>query len=330
MKMAKKKKFCVVGDMIVDHYRVLEATRISPEAPVLIFGLKAEYRVPGGAGNVANNLMGLAQGGDEVVLCTIVGRDWDETVGEGFLPCRKVLVENPRRRTTVKERLVTNRQQVARIDLQETGPQDRDLVAKLCGRALKEVRTSDAVVLSDYNHGVMSHELTEAIISEARKRGVPVVVDSKAPDTLWKYRGSTIALPTKQEIMRFEGITKAELSMEDGELARTVLDKMGLEAVGMTMGKDGIFLAVRNGEATRYPALAEDPENDVVDVTGAGDTVTATVALGMAHSLSFAETIRLANVAAGTVVLKSGVVAASRQEVERIARSMGIFWPKED
>jgi len=324
-----RKKFCVIGDMIVDHYRIIEPTRISPEAPVLIFGLRKEYKVPGGAGNVANNLLGLLGGKGDVVICSIVGHDWDEVAGRDhdFLPCRKVLVKNPSRRTTVKERLVTSRQQVARIDLQQIGHHDPELVDELCALALAEVRDSDAVILSDYDHGVMSPGLVRPIIAYAESVGVPVVVDSKSPDTVSKYSGSTIALPTKQEIQHFIGMSREDLAGGDEDLAVAVLERMSLQAVGMTMGKDGIFLASRDAKPERYPALAEDPENDVVDVAGAGDTVTATVALCLAHLTGFAEAIMLANVAAGTVVLKSGVVAASGDEVGRIAASRGIRWP---
>jgi D-beta-D-heptose 7-phosphate kinase/D-beta-D-heptose 1-phosphate adenosyltransferase len=102
---------------------------------------------------------------------------------------------------------------------------------------------------------------------------------------------------------------------------------MSLEAVGMTMGKDGILLATRDSKPEHYLAWAEDPENDVVDVAGAGDTVTAMVALCMANSTNFSTAITLANAAAGTVVVKSGVVAASREEVEKTVRSKNVFWP---
>jgi D-beta-D-heptose 7-phosphate kinase/D-beta-D-heptose 1-phosphate adenosyltransferase len=323
------KKFCVVGDVLVDHYRVLNASRISPEAPVIVFTPENEYKTPGGAANVASNILSLTGKRDTVVLCSIVGRDWLDVVSDDmvFLPCRKRFIMHPNRRTTVKERLVTRRQQIARLDLHGKEQIEDSILEELKIAVIDEISSSDALIMSDYNHGVMQFEFVSDIMSAAVSRGIPVIIDSKSPDTIDKYSLGTIALPTKNEIQGFDDITRYDLSNDDYGLAEIVMKKMKLKALGMTMGRDGIILAERDKPTSIYPPLTDDSKNEVVDVTGAGDTVTAMVAIALAYSLDFQTAIKLANVAAGTVVLKTGVASADKDEVGQIAVSMGLPWP---
>lgn len=317
----KHKTFCVIGDVIVDHYRVVTPTRISPEAPVMIFDPVREHKVPGGVANVANNLMSMCGSAESVVLFSVVGQDWGQVTDTGFLSCRTRLQYQPDRLTTVKERIVAKNQQIMRIDRQSNRTADMQYIDSLARDILDFLPQADVVVFSDYKQGVMTESLVSRIITEARRMGIPMVVDSKSVDTICKYKGSTIALPTGTEAKSFSGMPQ-DLSLED--TAIYLLKQMELDAIGLTMGKDGIMFASSSTGPVIYPPLAEDLEEEVVDVTGAGDTVTAAVAMGLAMAWPYDRIIKLANVAAGIVVRKAGVATASWEEIEAAARNSSI------
>jgi D-beta-D-heptose 7-phosphate kinase/D-beta-D-heptose 1-phosphate adenosyltransferase len=321
MNNIKHKIFCVIGDVIVDHYRIVTPTRISPEAPVMIFDPVGEHKVPGGAANVANNLISMCGSAERVVLFSVVGQDWGQVTNTGFLSCKTRLQYQPDRLTTVKERIVAKNQQIMRIDKQSNRPADMQYIDRLVSDVLDFLPNVGVVIFSDYRQGVMTEYLVSRIITEANRLGVPMVVDSKSVDTIRKYKGSTIALPTGTEAKSFEGMPQ-DMSLED--TAKYLVKQMKLDAIGLTMGKDGIMFASGSIGPTIYPPLAEDTEEEVVDVTGAGDTVTAAVAMGLSMGWSYDRTIKLANVAAGIVVRKAGVATASWEEIGTTARDSSI------
>jgi D-beta-D-heptose 7-phosphate kinase/D-beta-D-heptose 1-phosphate adenosyltransferase len=303
----------VVGDVIVDHYRVLSAAKLSPEAPVIIFKPSHEEYRAGGAANVANNLEAL---GAKSRLFAIAGDDWDRfgDVAKGF-SC--TIIKQKGQTTTIKERLVTARQQVVRVDHQPRERLDSFSAAELESAVIEAIPGSSAIIFSDYDHGSLRDETTQRIIFKARELGVPVVVDSKAKETIARYKGATMALPNHHEAKMITGLEE----FDDEHVARFMLRTMGLQAIGVKSGPRGILFADKGGNKM-YPAL--EHEDEVVDVTGAGDTVTATVAAGMSLGMAYDAIMRLANVSAGIVIRKMGTATASRAEVEGMISSCGL------
>jgi D-beta-D-heptose 7-phosphate kinase/D-beta-D-heptose 1-phosphate adenosyltransferase len=318
----RSKKFCVIGDMIVDHYRFVRQSKLSPEAPVIIFRPEREEFRPGGAGNVANNLSAL--GAQKVFLCSVVGEDWKNyrthygDVIAANMPfakdytrdvVMKTFVVSRSKRTTIKERVVTPRQQVARIDLQDTTPlccEDEDA---LISKATPLIRESDAVVFSDYAHGVMTDRVCDSLMSVAIAAGKPTVIDAKSKRTMSRYRGCTIAMPNGAEARDITGLSD---DFSDLDVARFMLKTMRAKAIALTLGKDGVLL-VTDGGYKVFPPLAKE---EVADVTGAGDTAAAMTAAALGLGTPYDEAMRLSQAAAGVVVRKLGTATASAAEVE--------------
>lgn len=327
-------KIVIVGDMIVDHYRMLSPKRLSPEAPVPIFSpCKDEFR-PGGAANVAANAIAL---GMHATLVTVLGHanhkqtpfGSDGTFGSKVIPLEfhPIVAIERGRMTTVKERIVTSRQQVCRIDHQSNKPIEKGSADLLLEMAEETIKAADVIVFSDYDHGVCVPQLVSPIMSIAIKEGIPVVVDSKAKDTLFKYAGATIAVPNMDEakelLSRAENHGQRAYEYSDQKVAETIREEMGLHAAAITMGPRGIILAGADG-CRVFPALEENVEKEVSDVTGAGDTVAATVAAAITLDLPYNRVMVLANVAAGVKVQKRGVATASPEEIVKAASLHGI------
>lgn len=306
-----KFKFVVLGDFIVDRYRVLQSERISPEADVIIYHQISEDYRAGGAGNVANNL---ATMGARVHLYSVGG---DDISLDMIFP--NTILADPTRKTTIKERLVTKRQQIARIDDQTREPISGEMTEQLISHLDIGLVGASALVLSDYNHGVMTKRLVAAAIHAAKDLNIPIIVDSKAPDTMLKYKGTTIVMPNHQEAISITGMAE----FDDDQVAEYLLKKMNLKSVAITLGANGILLCTPEG-CQRFPPLELNTREEVKDVTGAGDTVTAATAVGLALGLSLPQVMRLANVAAGVVVKKMGVATATVEELRQAIHSSGV------
>lgn len=308
------KKILVVGDFIVDHYRILSPHKLSPEAPVPVFSQERdEYRF-GGAGNVANNL---ASFGCDVRLASIVGEDWHGGLESKF-PANfaRTMFPCPGRATTIKERLVTKRQQVTRIDTQRDKKVSAIVAGQFGAKLFPTIPNYDVIVLSDYDHGAMTPSLTIPIIKHAKRAGKKVVVDSKAADTHLKYKGASIMLPNDVESRTMT----RRFSEPIDEVARLMLRVLEMDAIGLTLGPNGILLVDKEGEEL-LPAYGGD---EVVDITGAGDTVCAAVSSMLAEGASYREAIEVANVAAGIVVGKMGVATVSVEEIlDALSRKEG-------
>jgi len=304
----KGKRFVVVGDFMLDHYRFMKPKRLSPEAPVVIFAqVGEEYRL-GGAGNVANNLAAL---GGSVDFFSIVGSDWNQYAEQIEMPFKAhVVCPDQWKPVTVKERILTRRQQVARIDRQVVRPISGLEVGHIMHHATEPIRACDALVMSDYDHGMMVGELAVRMISFARSLGKKIIVDSKAPDSIRKYKGATIIVPNLDEAMLISG--KKFLSVQD--MASGLVERMGLEAIGITMGPDGIFL-YHDGQGELIPAHLRD-ENEVADVTGAGDTVLASLSAALACGENYRDAIMFANESAANVVRKVGVATVDLAQLK--------------
>jgi D-beta-D-heptose 7-phosphate kinase/D-beta-D-heptose 1-phosphate adenosyltransferase len=300
----------VVGDVMLDHFVIGSVERISPEAPVPVVRFdREEYRL-GGAANVAANLRAL---GARVEIVGLIGADDAGDRLRSALADIGVatsgLVVHPERCTTRKTRVVTSRnQQVARIDYEDDAEVDGSVAADLVDRIARLAAPATAILVSDYLKGAVSRATAGAAIEAAAHRAIPVTVDPKVAHAGY-YRGATLVTPNHHEA---EAIThmRARTDIEAAHCAERLADVMGCESVLITRGEHGMLLHSPDGTST-LPAQARE----VSDVTGAGDTVIATLTLGLAAGASLAQAARIANTAAGIVVAKFGPATVSIEEL---------------
>jgi D-glycero-beta-D-manno-heptose-7-phosphate kinase len=304
----------VVGDLMLDHFVYGRVTRISPEAPVPVVQFERDEIRLGGAANVAANIVSLGGIGTAV---GVVGTDPEATRLIAELARVRVdtagIVPDPSRCTTRKLRVVTTRnQQVARIDYESETEIAGAIEAAIVARIVQAVPTTDVILISDYLKGVVSRGVARACVAEAVRRGIPVLVDPKVPHIDY-YAGATVITPNHHEA---EAVTHMRIRTADE--ARTaagrVRERTGCASVLITRGEHGMWLLAPEGEA-ELPAEARE----VSDVTGAGDTVIAALALGLAAGASLADAARLANRAAGIVVGKFGPATVAAAELRSTA-----------
>jgi len=301
-------KVLVVGDLMLDRYILGEVDRISPEAPVPVLRHAHRYDRPGGAANVAMNLAGL---GCKTLLAGFWGDDVERRELEKFLEKAKVDttgVVTTALPTISKTRIVGRQQQLLRLDIESLQKPNQVDRQRLLDAAVNLVDKVHAVVLSDYAKGVLSDELCTAVIRAARAKGVPVLVDPKTPD-LSKYSGATMVCPNLNELAAATGLAAHELDtlLAGGEQQRREHE---IKYLCVTMSEKGIRVL---SEAGTYHSAARARE--VFDVSGAGDTVIATLAAGFAGGLKVETAVELANLAAGIVVSKVGTVPIAQHEL---------------
>jgi rfaE bifunctional protein kinase chain/domain len=300
----------IVGDVMLDEFIVGRVNRISPEAPVPVVEFdREEYRV-GGAANVAYNVRAL---GGEVELVGLVGADVAAGRLAEELRARGIgaggLVTDPGRRTTRKQRIVTNRnQQVARIDYENDDEAEGEAEAALAARVEACSRQARVIVVSDYLKGCVSRKLMAAAVAAGRARGIPVLVDPKIPHIDY-YGGATLITPNHHEA---EIATHMRIRSDEdaSRAARIVQERARCANVLITRGEHGMCL-FDGMQVAHLPAVARE----VSDVTGAGDTVIATLALSLAAGATMAEAASLANHAAGVVVGKFGAATLTPAEL---------------
>ena len=294
----------VAGDVMLDEYWFGPTTRSSPEAPVPVVRVTGSEVRAGGAANVAVNLASL---GARTSLTGIVGRDSNgATLGDLLRNLGIVVdfVESARRPTITKLRVLSRNQQLIRLDTEEGFTADD--ATPLTGALERLLPPASVCILSDYGKGTLSQ--VSALIGICRRRGVPVLVDPKGTDFA-RYRGATVLTPNLAEFEAVVGPTRnpAEI-VGQGEALREALD---LEALVITLGERGMAVIASEGEPVFLPARARQ----VFDVTGAGDTVIATLAAGLGAGLTLQDAAGLANLAAGLVVGKIGVASVTPSEL---------------
>jgi rfaE bifunctional protein kinase chain/domain len=300
----------VLGDVMLDHFMVGRVSRISPEAPVPIVEFEREFMVPGGAANVAGNARAL---GAKVTLIGVVGDDPAAADVRGLLEARGIaasgLIVDPSRPTTRKTRLATTRnQQVARVDVERAGDIDAAVEAAV-GRALDAAAASvSAIVVSDYLKGVVTEQVMIRAVAAAQRRGVPLLVDPKVPH-IGRYAGATLLTPNHHEAEAASGV-RIRTTADARRAARTLAEQARVDGVMVTWGEQGLWLSHGAVEG-HLPASARE----VADVTGAGDTVVATMGVAMAAGAATAEAARLANEAAGVVVTRFGTSVATADDL---------------
>jgi rfaE bifunctional protein kinase chain/domain len=300
------KRVIVVGDVILDRYLWGRATRVSPEAPVLVVDVEREEFRLGGAANVAHNVASL---GAVPILFGVCGTDLASGGLAQLLNDRGVdpaagMVSDAVRRTTVKTRIVAHHQQVLRADEETRDPLSEYTQALLLERVIEALSRADAVILSDYGKGVLSQPLVEALLPELVRRGLPTAVDPKE-EQFFRYKGVTVITPNLSEASQAWG-RRIRNEAELAEAGFGLREKLASRAVLITRGEDGMSLFDEDGH-THIPTKARE----VFDVTGAGDTVVATIGVALAAHAPLAEASVLANHAAGLVVAHLGTAAAT-------------------
>jgi D-glycero-beta-D-manno-heptose-7-phosphate kinase len=304
---AEGKRVAVIGDAMLDVYLRGDVDRISPEAPVPVVRVRERKLALGGAANVANNIVTVG------AACELVAAAGDDLAGATLRQMLKAAHTETRslvsvnRPTTTKTRVLARAHQLVRYDEED----DADLAGDESELLLKAVRQAvedaDAVVLQDYNKGVLVQPVIAQAISSARSAGIPVVVDPKYRN-FFAYRGATIFKPNRREL---ESALGAEVDLEHPQALPATFERLGVEHLLLTLGEEGMALLSADGEIGRIPTTARE----VYDVVGAGDTVTAYLAVILAAGGSAAEAAVIANFAAGVEVGKLGAATVRPEEV---------------
>lgn len=307
-----QKRILVVGDIMLDRYLWGDVRRISPEAPVPVVRVKQQSEVPGGAGNVASNLAGLECPVSILGICgnDEAGKRLKKILEEkGIEP---LLQESPARPTITKTRVMARGQQLLRLDEEEPRNLSMETAEKLIAQFEAAAPACDVVILSDYGKGIFqTPELCQHCIRFCRTRGIPVLIDPKGAD--WtRYHGATCITPNTAELELSAGGSVEENEPELIQMATTIRKEYGLEWLLVTRGASGMILC---GDAAS-PFIIPAQAREVFDVSGAGDTVIATLAAGLAMKISFAEAAQLANLAAGIVVGKLGTQPITHTELK--------------
>lgn len=313
----RRQKILVVGDMMLDRYLYGAASRLSPEAPVPVVRVLEEKNMPGGAANVARNASAL---GARVHIRGLVGRDDDGQMllqalaDEGV--CTRGVLRARKMRTSVKTRVLAERQQVVRVDW-EARPclNERDRRA-FCAAVAAAVPCMTGVIIADYAKGAVAQDLVGTIVRAAQRRNLPVALDPKEDDALI-VPGLTVVTPNRKEAFALARLSEqppCAHPLQDAPLLRvadTLLRKWQPAFLVITLGAQGMLLATRGCP----PRHVETVAREVFDVSGAGDTVIATLLLALASGADYERAAELANCAAGVVVGKLGTATCNAREI---------------
>lgn len=307
---AAAKRCLVIGDLMLDEYLWGKAERISPEAPVQVVDVVSEELRLGGAGNVVNNL---AELGAQVAVCSVVG---DDENGRALLQefsrhaiDTSAIFRDPGRRTSRKTRVVAAHQQIVRIDRESREALPAHCQQQLCSWVSSHISEFQVVVLSDYNKGVLTPAVIAATISAAAATGIPVLIDPKGSDYA-RYYGASLLTPNRKEAEAASGVIIRDTASLT-QAADIIMAAAGLQHLLITRSEQGMSLFTAGSAAVHIPTVARE----VFDVSGAGDTVLATLALAIACGCPMAEAAGLANVAAGIAVAKLGTSVVTPQEI---------------
>jgi len=306
----------VVGDLVADEFVFGEISRVSREAPVLILKHRERSVVPGGGANAICNLAAL---GVSVLPVGVVG---DDEPGRLLLECfrhKKIPINGILKRkghaTVTKTRILagtahSSRQQVVRVDKEPEQGLDRLTVRELVRAARLYVRASDALLISDYGYGAATPAILDAIRARSSLNGVAVTLDSRY--RMLEFSGASAATPNEPEVEEALGIRIGNDAERLAEAGKTLLQKMKLESLVITRGRDGMVTFARGKKPVSIPIHGSD---QIADVTGAGDTVIATFTAALAAGAEAEDAARLANIAGGIVVMKRGTATVTREEL---------------
>lgn len=308
----KEKKILVIGDIILDRYIFGKVTRISPEAPVPVVEVYEEQYRLGGAANVANNIVSL---GGKAYLCGIIGKGSTGKVVRDLLTEKGIeqdFIFEDTRRTTVKTRVIGGNQQIVRFDIEDRKRLEGKAKENFLSMIKSILDRFDAVIVSDYKKGVVSEELFRILVNHKKKNGGFIAVDPKVGHFRF-YKQVSLITPNIAEASH-----GAEIDIKDEKTlikaGFNLLRKLGCDSVLITRGEEGMSLFEKKNsevDVTHLPTVAKK----VFDVTGAGDTVIATITLAHVAGASLVDAAKIANIAAGIVVGKVGTAVATPEEI---------------
>lgn len=308
-----KMKVLVIGDLMLDEYIWGSVDRISPEAPVQVVEARSENYVPGGAANVANNLVAL---GHDVYIVGAVGNDHKgnmltDMLQQEDINCEgiKILKHRP---TINKIRVIAHNQQILRIDREVKGALSEKVEQEIIDYIDSIIPAVDGIICSDYLKGLLTNNVLKAIITSSKKHNKLVFVDPKGKD-FFKYRGANVLTPNEHEV-ELASIESGKDNYELTKAAKKIMDMLRLDSLLVTRGKDGMCLFESGKEPIHIPTEAKE----VYDVTGAGDTVIATFATAALSGLNFEDAAKIANKAAGIVVGKVGTAVIHKEDIKNI------------
>ncbi len=306
-----KKHILCVGDIMLDAFYYGDAGRISPEAPIPVLRVEKKIQTLGGAANVVNNLRSLSV---QASLIGIVGDDAEGKIIETLLAAQQVssasLIKDKGVQTIMKNRYIAQDQQLLRVDFERVGGYAKQLTDEVSQTVKKLLPTADILILSDYGKGVLHPEIIQEILDEANRQKKISIVDPKGHDYSI-YKGATFLTPNKKELKEATNLP----TNSDEEVvvaARKLIHDHGVDNVLATRSEKGMTLVKKTGEVHHFPVVAKE----VYDVSGAGDTVVATLAAGLSVGDTIEESVHLANLAASVVVGKIGTATVNLAELE--------------
>jgi len=306
----RKKKILVVGDLLLDQYIWGDVSRISPEAPVPVVWVQKEDYLPGGACNVANNLVEL---GVAVSLVGVIGDDirgnlLRENLGGKNIISDGIFIDKDRP-TSLKTRVIAHHQQVVRIDRENIDTVKGSILKKIVDYVRDNIDRFDGIIIEDYGKGVVTPGLLRSIVPMARRKGKIVAVDPKESHFPF-YKGVSVITPNHHEAAKAVGFSLKD-SGDIVKAGERLLRKLKADNILITLGEEGMMLFEKGKKARKIPTLAQE----VFDVSGAGDTVIAVYTLSMVSGSPSIIAAHLANCAAGIVVGKVGAATVSREEL---------------
>jgi rfaE bifunctional protein kinase chain/domain len=306
----KSRNILVVGDLMLDTYTIGKARRISPEAPVAVIQVIKEESRPGGAGNVALNLLAL---GAQVTLLGRIGSDSTSLLLQEALKAEQIdtrgLFVQEGFSTPLKNRVIADNQQIVRVDYEQATPLTGTLEQQIIAALPSLMKGIEAVAISDYGKGFLSRSLLQAIIHQARQQEIPVITDPKGTD-FTKYEGTTVLKPNLSEAYAAAGLLPdADLN----EAAGKILQLANAKILMVTRSEAGISIFQKGKNRQDFTVRSRE----IKDVTGAGDTVLAMLTYAIANELTIEEAAELSNVAAGLAVERFGCARISMSELAR-------------
>ncbi len=303
----------VIGDIMLDRFVYGDVERISPESPVPVLSIRREDTMLGGAGNALANLAGL---GAESVIIALVGDDTEgraineKALSLGIKKDNIGLIYDPKRPTTIKTRYLAGHQQLLRTDFEDKTVVGDKVFIELTKSLPRYIKNANAVIVSDYGKGLLREDVLAQIIKIAAENKVPVIVDPKGND-FSKYKGAFAVTPNKKELAEATGGMPTTSNDDIEKAAGKIIDECGINAVIATRGKDGISIIQKNKDPVHIPTK----NVEVYDVSGAGDTVIATISASLAVGADLEQAAILANAAGGVVVSKVGTAPIRHDEL---------------
>lgn len=311
VKNFRKPRILIVGDLMLDEYIWGDVNRVSPEAPIPVLDVKDITFIPGGAANTANNIKTL---GGKVVLVGIVGQDEKGRILIELLKEKGIDIEgvvlDKNRKTTLKTRAVARDQHIVRIDQENREPIDKDAENKILNFIKSRLKEIDSIIISDYLKGVVTLDLAKSIIALCRENNIPCLADAKGDDYS-RYENCHLLTPNEKELA-----FALNLKIDNDERLLTagkkILSEFSCDNVLVKQGKQGMTLFEKNGDIFHFPAVNKKAK----DVSGAGDTSIAVLALSLASGAEPREAVILASHACGVAVGKVGTAVVLPEELE--------------